>query len=120
LSEFDCPLLTGQFAILIRGIGHPEILTWTKSRLRVQLRVNNSRGFDAKSVVYRYSQTLLAANVAFCGLHRDMPKKKLDLLEFASRIMTESRTGPPEIMGRETWNVHARRSLLDDVPHCLF
>jgi hypothetical protein len=54
--------------------------------------VNHSPGFDSKSVVYRYSQTLLAANIAFGGLHRDVPEKKLDLLELAPRIMTEPRT----------------------------
>jgi len=30
---------------------------------------------------------LLAADMAFGGLHRDMPEQKLDLLKFASRIM---------------------------------
>lgn len=54
--------------------------------------MNDSSGFDSKSVVYSYSQTLLAANIAFGGLHRDMPKEKLDLFKFASGIMAESRT----------------------------
>jgi hypothetical protein len=87
-----------------------------KSRLCVKLRVNNSPRFDTEFVVYRYSQTLLAANIAFGGLHRDMPKKKLNLFKLGSGIMAESRTGPPEIMAREIWNVHARGSLLDNVP----
>ena len=82
--------------------------------------VNNSRGFDTEFVVYGYSQTLLAANIAFGGLHRDMPEKKLYLLELAPRIMAETRTGPPEIMWRETGNVHTRGSLLDNVPDRLF
>src|ERR1017187_9760096 len=82
--------------------------------------VNNSPGFDTESVVYSYSQTLLAADIAFCGLHRYMPKEKLDLLKLASRIVAEPRTGSSEIMRRETWNVHARGSLLDNVPHRLF
>ena len=71
---------------------------WANSRLYVQLRVNNSPRFDAKSVVYCHSQTLLAANIAFGGLHRDMPEEKLDLLKLAPRIMAEACTGPPEIM----------------------
>ena len=33
--------------------------------------VANPPGFDAKSVVYHFSQWLLAANVAFRSLHRD-------------------------------------------------
>jgi len=82
--------------------------------------MDKSSGCDTKSVVNSYSQTLLAANIAFCGLHRYMPEEKLDLLKLASRIMAEPRTGPPEIMRRETWNVHARGSLLDNVPNRLF
>ena len=82
--------------------------------------MNDSTGFDSKSVVYTYFQTLLAAGIAFGGLHRDMPEEELDLLKLASRIMAEPRTGPSEIMWRETWNVHARGSLLDNVPDRLF
>ena len=42
--------------------------------------MTNLPRFDSKFVVYRHSQTLPAANIAFGGLHRDMPEKKLDLL----------------------------------------
>jgi hypothetical protein len=49
-----------------------------------------------------------------------MPEKKLDLLELAPRIMAETSTGSSEIIWRETWNVHARGSLLDNVPDRLF
>jgi len=42
--------------------------------------------------------------------------EKLDLLELAYGIIADTPTGPPEIMRRETWNVHARGSLLDNVP----
>jgi hypothetical protein len=49
-----------------------------------------------------------------------MPEKKLDLFELAPRIMAEPRTRPPKIMWRETWNVHARGSLFDNVPDGLF
>jgi hypothetical protein len=78
--------------------------------------VNNSPGFDTKSVVNRHSQTLPAANVAFCGLHRDMPEEKLDLLELAPRIMAKSCRGSAQIMWRKPWNVDARGSLFDNVP----
>jgi hypothetical protein len=82
--------------------------------------VNNSPGFDTRSVVYSYSQTLLAADIAFCGLHRYIPKERFNLLKLASRIVAEPRTGPSEILWRETWNVHARGSLLHNVPDRLF
>ena len=82
--------------------------------------VADSPGFDSEFVIYRYSQALPAANIAFSGLHRDMPEEKLDLFEFAYGIMAEPRAGPPEIMWREMRNVHARGSLLDNVPNGLF
>jgi hypothetical protein len=44
----------------------------------------NSSGFDAKPIFHSHSQSLLAANVTFRSLHRDMPQKKLDLLELAT------------------------------------
>jgi hypothetical protein len=53
--------------------------------------VDDSPRFDAEFVVDCYSQTLSAANVAFDGLRRDMPEKKLNLLGLASGIMAEPR-----------------------------
>jgi len=82
--------------------------------------VTNSPGFDSKFVVDRHSQTLPAADITFGGLHRDVPEKKLDLLELASGIMAEPRAGPTKIMRREVRNIHGRGSLLDNVPNCLF
>ena len=82
--------------------------------------VADSPGFDAKPVVHRDSQSLLAADVALRSLHRYMPEKKLDLLKLAAGIMTESSTGPSKIVWRKTWNIHARGSLLDNVPDRLF
>jgi len=58
----------------------------------------------------------LQADIAFCGLHRDMPQKKMDLLELTSRIMAQARTRPSEIMRRETRKVHACSGLLDNMP----
>ncbi len=47
--------------------------------------------FDTEFVVDRYLQTLPAANIALSGLHRDMPEKRLNLLELASGIIAEPR-----------------------------
>jgi hypothetical protein len=74
--------------------------------------VNDSPGFNAKSVVYGYSQTLLAANLAFPGLHRDMTEEKLDLLKLASRIMeTLSLAGQEESYSfRRTMTARRKKS----------
>ncbi len=53
--------------------------------------VDDSPGFDAEFVVDCYSHTLSAANVASGGLHRDIPEKKLNLLELVSGIVVEPR-----------------------------
>ena len=82
--------------------------------------VDDSPGFDAEFVVDRYSQTLPAANIAFSALNRDMLEEKLYLFKIASRIMAEPRTGPAQIMRRQTRNVHADSSLLHNVPVRLF
>ncbi len=42
--------------------------------------IADSAGFNSEFVVDGHSQTLPAANVAFGGLHGDMPEKKLNLL----------------------------------------
>jgi hypothetical protein len=49
-----------------------------------------------------------------------MPEEELDLFQFAARIMAEPRAGPSKIVWRKPWDLHARRSLLDNVPDRLF
>ena len=52
-----------------------------KSPIRPGDAVAGSPGFDAESVVDRHSQTLPAANVAFRGLHRDMPRGETEFAQ---------------------------------------
>jgi hypothetical protein len=82
--------------------------------------VDNSPRFDTKSVVYRYSQTLLAATYSVRWFGQRHAREEIGSARARPRIMAETRTGRPEIMWRETWNVHARGSLLDNVPDRLF
>ena len=63
--------------------------------------MTNSPGFDSKFVVDRHSQTLPAADITFGGLHRDVPEKKLDLLELASGIMAEPRRTSGDHVARD-------------------
>jgi hypothetical protein len=44
----------------------------------------------------------------------------LDLLKLAAGIMAESGTRASQIVWRETWDLHACRSLLDNVRDRLF
>ena len=62
------------------------------NRLYVQLRGYNSPGFDTKSVVYRYSQTLLAANRPFCVVEEweTCPRRNWIYSSSPPRIMAET------------------------------
>jgi hypothetical protein len=59
---------------------------------RRHLRSDTSSRTDFDSVVDRFAQLLLASDVAFVGLDRNVPKKKLDLLWFSTCAMAQTRT----------------------------
>jgi hypothetical protein len=48
---------------------------------------NSSLGFDADPVVHGGSDSLFAAKVSLVRLNRDVPKKELNLVQFAARCM---------------------------------
>jgi hypothetical protein len=62
------------------------------SRLLLALRS------EVEKIVYWMSQILLAAEIVFGGLDRDMPEQELDLLQLTTPIMAELRTRSPQIM----------------------
>jgi hypothetical protein len=45
---------------------------------------------DWESIIDRFTQLLLAPDIALCRLHRCMAKEKLNLFEFPSHIMAEA------------------------------
>jgi hypothetical protein len=49
-------------------------------------------------VVDRVAEPLLTSEVAFRCLYRNMPKKKLNLLQFTASLMTKTGASPPEIV----------------------
>jgi hypothetical protein len=57
--------------------------------------------FDAESIIHGMAQSLLTAQVFFRRLHGYMTEQKLNLFKLASRIVTEPRTRPSEIVRRE-------------------
>jgi hypothetical protein len=62
---------------------------------------NSSEGLNSEPIIHRVPESLFASQIFFRRLHRYMPEKKLDLLQFASRIVTEPSTRPSEIVWRE-------------------
>src|SRR5579864_7899065 len=81
----------------------------------------NSRiRLDANPIIDGGSNSLLAAQVAFGGLHRNVPQEKLDLLQLPSRSMAEPSTGPPQIVRRQFGHSNASGGFLHDVPNRLY
>ena len=54
--------------------------------------------FDSDSIIDRRSNALLAAQVAFCRLDRNVSQKELDLFQLSSRGVAEPGTGPTKVM----------------------
>jgi hypothetical protein len=58
-------------------------------------------GFNPEPIIDGMPESLLAAQVFFRRLHRNMTEQKLDSFQLASRILTEPSARPPEIVWRE-------------------
>jgi hypothetical protein len=55
--------------------------------------------FEVKQVVYGMPEILLAAEITLGRLYRRVPQQELNLLQRSSAVMTQLRTGPPQVMG---------------------
>src|SRR5207249_8076317 len=76
--------------------------------------------FDADLVVYRSLQTLLASEILFRRLHRDVVEQELDLLQFASDCVTQACTGPAEVVWRDFRQAELCGIFLHDMPDDFF
>jgi hypothetical protein len=64
--------------------------------LRLLLRVRS----EVEKIVYWMPEILFATEIAFRGLHGCMPEQELNLLKLTAAIVTQLRTGSPQIMRR--------------------
>jgi len=51
-------------------------------------------------IIYCIAKALFASQVTLCGLHRNVAKQELDLLQFASSFVAQFRAGSLKIMRR--------------------
>ena len=51
--------------------------------------------FQANPIIHHVSKSLLATQVAFRCLYRNVPKQELNLLQFAAGLVTEPSACPP-------------------------
>ena len=53
---------------------------------------------QVKEIVYRMSEILFAAEIAFRRLHGGMTQQELNLLKLATAAVAQLRTGSPQVM----------------------
>jgi hypothetical protein len=73
--------------------------------------------FDADVMVHGRTESMLAAQVLFCSLNADMAEQELNLFQFATGDVTQARTGPTKVVGRNLSKIGPRRKLPNHVPN---
>jgi len=70
-----------------------------------------------EEIVHWLPEVLFAAEIAFGGLDRSVPKQELYLFKLPAAIMTELRTGSPQIVWRNVLQASFPAARSDDVPN---
>ena len=55
---------------------------------------------EVEQIVYWVTEILFAAQIVFRGLHRCVSQQELNLLQLTTSVVTQLRTGSPQIMRR--------------------
>ena len=72
---------------------------------------------EVKTIVHWMSQILLAAKIAFGGLHRRMAQQELNLFQFATVTVAQLRTGSPQVVRSNVLQPRSLATGTDYVPH---
>ena len=72
--------------------------------------------FQPDPIIYCVAETLFAAQVPLRRLHRDMPKKELNLLQLTAGLMAKTGTSPTKVVRRERLDITSLRFLLSRHP----
>jgi hypothetical protein len=72
---------------------------------------------EVKKIVYRVSEILFAAEIAFRRLDGCVPQQELNLLKFAPAAVAQLRTGPAQVMRCNMLQARSLAAGLDYVPH---
>ena len=75
---------------------------------------------QSKSIIHRFGQVLLGAEIIHGGLNRSMTEEKLDLLECTAGLTTEPGAGSAKVMWREIPELEIPGILSHNSPHRIF
>jgi hypothetical protein len=53
---------------------------------------------EVEKIIHWMSEILFAAEIALRCLHRCMPQQELNLLQLTTAVVTQFRTGPPQVV----------------------
>lgn len=81
------------------------------------LGVGTGLRLDADVVIHSSANTLLASEVSFRRLDRNVPEQELDLFQLSTRGMPELRAGAPQVMWRDLGQTDCFCILLYHVPN---
>jgi hypothetical protein len=79
-----------------------------------------ARGLNSDPVVHGRPNSLLAAEVPFRGLNRNMTKEELDLLQLPSCRVAEPGASPAEVVWCQLVDSRSRGIFTDHVPDSFF
>src|SRR6266498_2692924 len=71
---------------------------------------------DAHPVIDSLAELLLASEVALGGLDRDVPKQKLNLIQFAAGKVTQPCASTAKVVRRKLLYARPQRRLSDNLP----
>ena len=72
---------------------------------------------EVKKIIYRMSEILFAAQIAFRCLDGCVPQQELDLLQLATARVAQLRAGSAQVMRRNMLQSRSLAASLDYVPH---
>ncbi len=85
----------------------------------LDLRRSRRVRFQLNSIIHRVAETLFAAQVPLRRLHRDMPQKELNLLQFTVGLMAKTGASPAKVVWRDRRNLTVFCFLFHDTPNDL-
>jgi hypothetical protein len=83
------------------------------------LRRSRRVRFQSNPIIHRIAEALFATQVPLRRLHRDVPEKELNLLQFSTRLLAKTGANPAEVVRRERLDLTVFCSLLHDTSNDL-
>ena len=75
--------------------------------------------FQPDPIIDGVRESVLAAQVTLCCLHRNVPQRELNLFQFTTGLMAKTGASPVKVMRRDRRNLTVQSFLLHNTPNDL-